>query len=146
VAAEPGAAEGDPRLTYTWQGPATNEPDMLLRSYTPSDGGAPRLVAYVGAGTALGVWDTGTGAVLPALGGAQRGEVGVRLTSLVTYQWPSDGRPTIAAGSEQGQLTTVSGDDGRGLQDIPTSTEGRAALCLAMYEEPTSGSTRLVTG
>jgi hypothetical protein len=146
VAAEPGAGEGDPELAYTWQGRPTNEPDLLLRSYTPSEGGSPRLVAYVGSGAPLGVWDTGTGAFLPALGGAQRREVGVRVTSLLTYQRPSDGRPIIAAGSERGQLTIVSGGDGRSLHAIPTSTEGEAVICLAVYEEPTSGRTRLVTG
>jgi hypothetical protein len=145
VAAGPGAAEGDPRLVYTWQGPSTNETHLLLRSFVPSDGGAPRLVAYIGA-SLLGVWDTGTGAFMPALGCAPWDGVGVRLPSLVTYQRRSDGRPMIAAGSELGQLILVSGDDGRNLHNISTNTEERAVCCLAVYEEPIGGRTRLVTG
>jgi hypothetical protein len=47
VAAEAGAAEGDPRPVYTWAGPPV-EGRSIVRSYPPSDGGAPRLVVASG--------------------------------------------------------------------------------------------------
>jgi hypothetical protein len=142
LAAEAGAAEGDPRPVYKWVGPSHYGSLRLVRSYPPSGGGAPRLVADVGPGALLGVWDTGTGAFL----GALTGPPGVKETvwSLVTYQRPSDGRPRVAAGSRGGQLCIWDGDDLRVLHSIQISPEGRARL--AVYEEPTSGSTRLVNG
>jgi hypothetical protein len=66
VAAETGPAEGDPRPVYTWEGPGGSRLS-LVRSYPPSDGGAPRLAAGVwrtGLACFLGAWDTGTGAFL----------------------------------------------------------------------------------
>jgi hypothetical protein len=143
VAAEAGAAEGDPRPVYTWEGYAdelTRPPEMgLICSYTPSDGGAPRLVALVGDGYTLGVWDTGTGAFLGALEPKS-------FSCLVTYKRPSDGRPRVAAGSRGGDLCIWDGDDFRVLHAIQTNLLRSAVSCLAVYEEPTSGRTRLITG
>jgi hypothetical protein len=62
-AAEARAAEGDPRPVYTWAGPPGTKMS-LVRSYTPSHGGAPRLIAAANSRVSLGVWDTGTGAFL----------------------------------------------------------------------------------
>jgi WD40 repeat protein len=142
VAAEAGAAEGDPRPVYTWTSPSAGE-DGMVRSYTPSDGGAPRLVvaAAVGGGATLCVWDTGTGAFLGALQGPGRA-----LWSLVTYQRPSDARPRIAAGSNGGHLSIWDGDDLHVLHTVAVNGDEDPVQCLAVYEEPTSGRTRLVTG
>jgi hypothetical protein len=153
VAAEAGAAEGDPRPVYTWTGPPAGALG-LVGSYLPSDGAAPRLVAASGEGAKwdpvpsssdfLGVWDTGTGAFL----GALTGPPGVEETvwSLVTYQRPSDGRPRIAAGPGGGRLCIWDGDDLRLLHAVDSALEGHTVYCLAVYEDPTSGSTRLVSG
>jgi hypothetical protein len=108
----------------------------------PSDGGAPRLVAVPGTVPALSVWDTGTGAFLGALQGPDDSVV----CSLVTYQRPSDGRPRVAAGSDGGHLCIWDGDDFQLLHTIRANPEGLAVGNLAVYEEPTSGRTRLVTG
>jgi hypothetical protein len=143
VAPEPGAAEGDPRPVYTCQ---VEEGRSLgpLRSYTPSGGGAPRLVARVNVGNTrcLGVWDSGSGAWLAAL----QAPPSHSFESLVTYQRPSDGRPTVAAGSNRSHLCIFDGDDYRTLCVIETSPVRRPIPSLAVYEEPTSGRTRLVTG
>jgi hypothetical protein len=69
-----------------------------------------------------------------------------RFTELVTYQRASDGRPRIAAGSEKGHLFIWDGDDFSILQAIPTDAEESPIHSLAVYEEPTSGRARLVTG
>jgi hypothetical protein len=107
VAAEAGAAEGDPRPVYTWTG-SSGRALGLVGSYSPSGGGAPRLVADVGAGAALGVWDTGTGACL----GALQGPPGVKTVfSLLTYQRTSDGRPRVAAVFARGRLCIWDDDD-----------------------------------
>jgi hypothetical protein len=142
VAAEAGAAEGDIRWVYTWEGLPGNWMSKV-RSYPPSDGGAPRLVAMVGTDCCMGVWDTGTGAFLAALQGPEgAGDV----DRLVTYQRPSDGRPRIAAGFRRGHLCIWDGDHFQVLHARRTSPEGGYSRCLAVYEEPTSGRTRLVTG
>jgi WD40 repeat protein len=141
VAAEAGAAEGDPRPVYTWAGPPGTEP--RTRSYPPSGGGAPRLVAEVGVSHTsrrLAVWDTGTGAFLGAL------PCPAKVVSLVTYQRSSDGRPRIAAGSDKGHLTVWDGDDLALAHHIVVGANGQPVRCLAVYGEPISGSTRLVTG
>jgi hypothetical protein len=140
VAAEAGVAEGAPRLVYTWA-------RSLLRSYTPAEGGAPRLVATVSGGEDrywdfLGVWDTGTGAFLGALRGP---EYGYGLRCVLIYRRRSDGRLRVAAGSDGGRLCIWDGDDLRLLDTMQTNEE-LSCVCLAVYEEPTSGSTRLVTG
>jgi hypothetical protein len=57
VAAETGAAEGDPQPVYTWEGPLDHTL-ATVRSYPPSNGGAPRLVAAGGVNADLGVWCT----------------------------------------------------------------------------------------
>jgi WD40 repeat protein len=143
VAAEAGVAEGDPRPVYTWAGPARNM-QGLVRSYTPSDGGAPRLVVlHTGDGTSLGVWNTGTGALLQDL--KCRGPDN-DIWCLMTYQRASDGRPRVAAGSEGGYVSVWDGDDFRVLQVIQTNQRGFAVRWLTVYEEPASGGTRLVTG
>jgi hypothetical protein len=143
VAAEAGAAlEGDPRPVYTWAGPQGDMPS-LVRSYLPSGGGEPRLVADLGAGDDLGVWDTGTGAFL---GGLLAPQAAGMFTSLVTYQRASDGRPRVAAGADEGHFSVWDGDDFQLLHTITATAEGRPVRCLAVYEEPTSGRTRLVTG
>jgi WD40 repeat protein len=141
VAAEAGAAEGDPRPVYTWAGP----PDRRLgaiRSYPPSGGGAPRLVVLVDS-RVFHVWDTGTGSFLQAL---RIPDYPHLWCSLLTYQRASDGRPRVAAGSFQGKLYIWDGDDFEVLHTIHTTTQPRALSCLAVYEETTSGRTRLVTG
>jgi WD40 repeat protein len=144
VAHEGGAAEGDPRPVYTFQSDM-NHQRLLVRSYTPSDGGPPRLVANVCAGSdrLLSVWDSRTGAFLRALQGPQiiRGS-----SNLVTYQRCSDGRPRVAAAYHRGVLYIWDGDDYSLLHAIETDAEGRHLQRLAVYEEPTSASTRLVTG
>jgi hypothetical protein len=141
VAAEAGAAlESNPRLVYTWAGPPESALS-LVSSYRPSDGGAPRLVADLGA--ALGVWDTGTGAFLQALQ-APGGGHGVRC--LTTYQRASDGRPRVAAVFGRGRFGVWDGDGFQVLHVIKVDPEGRPVRCLAAYEDPTSGSTRLVSG
>jgi WD40 repeat protein len=143
VTAEAGAAEGNPRPLYTWAGPWGSEL-TLVRSYTPSGGDAPRLVAAVGAGADLGVWDTGTGAFVGALQGF---ELGHESTSLVTYRRLSDSRPRIAAGSNGGLLSIWDGDDLQAIRTIRATPDGHGQVGkLAVYGEPISGSTRLVTG
>jgi hypothetical protein len=142
VAAEAGAAEGDPRPVYTWTGPSGGALGLVC-SYPPSDGGAPRLVADVGPGLTLAVWDTATLAFLGALAGPPGVET---VSSLVTYQRPSDGRPRIAAGSDGDRVCIWDGDDLQLLHAIHTNPGGHDVSRLAVYEEPTSGSTRLVSG
>jgi WD40 repeat protein len=141
VAAEAGAAEGDPRPVYTWTGPAGDE-QAMMSSYLPSDGGAPRLVAAgIGGGATLCVWDTGTGALLRALQGPDH-----VVWSLVAYQRRSDGSPRIGAGSDEGHLSIWDGDDFQLVHTIRTDREACRLHRLAVYEEPTSGMIRLVTG
>jgi WD40 repeat protein len=141
VAAEAGAVGGDPRPVYTWAGP--HERDLsLVGSYTPSDGEAPRLVAAVGGGVFLDVWDTETGASVRGLQGRQGG---LKFRCLLTYQRPSDGRPRIAAGAERGHLSIWDGDDLALAHHIVAGYEGRPVRCLAVYEEPISERTRLVS-
>jgi hypothetical protein len=142
VAAEAKVAEGDPRPVYTCEGPSWVKMG-LVRSYTAADGSDPRLVANVGLGLTLAVWDTGTGAFLGALQAVERGH---DLWSLVTYQRASDGRPRIAAGSSGGRLSIWEGDDFQLLHTIVASANARSVYCLAVYEEPTSGRTRLGSG
>jgi hypothetical protein len=143
VAHESGSGEGDPRPVYTCQ---IEEGLALgpLRSYTPSDGGAPRLMARVkvGAIRCLGVWESSTGASL----GALEAPPSHSFESLVTYQRSSDGCPRVAAGSNTGELCISDGDDYEILRVIETSPDRRPIHGLAVYEEPTSGRTRLVTG
>jgi hypothetical protein len=141
VAAEAGAAEGDPRPVYTWAGPSRSY-TVNICSYTPSDGGA-RLIADVGNYDFLGVWDTGTGAFLQALHPPKLGQC---VWTLVTYQRRSDGRPRIAAGFRARRFCIWDGDDFRLVRAMHVAgAEGRKPTCLAVYEEPTSGSTRLVS-
>jgi hypothetical protein len=142
VAPEPGAAEGDPRPVYTCH--EEGRSPGPLRSYTPSGGGAPRLVTPANVDTTgcLGVWDSGSGAWLAAL----QAPPSHSFESLVTYQRPSDGRPRVAAGSDQSHLCIFDGDDYTTLRVIETSPDRRPVPSLAVYEEPTSGRTRLVTG
>jgi hypothetical protein len=142
VAAEAKAAEGDPRPVYTWAGPSWVKMGMV-RSYTAAGGGDPRLVAVLGVGVSLGVWDTGTGAFLGALPcPSAPGDI----FSLVTYQLASDGRSRVAACSGGGHLSIWDGDDFRLLHALMASADARTVYCLAVYEEPISGSTRLVSG
>jgi hypothetical protein len=106
VAAEAGAAEGDPRPIYTWEGPAGGE-EGIVRSYPPSGGGAPRLVAVATelSGASLGVWDTATGAFLGALRGHDHA-----VCSLVTYGArtgaPGSPRARVEATCASGTATT----------------------------------------
>jgi WD40 repeat protein len=115
----------------------------LVRSYLPSDGGAPRLVAVAGDDVKLGVWDTGTGAFLGALQGPDPEYESI---SLLTYQRASDGRPRIAAGLDGGYLSIWDGDDLQAIHIIRATPDEYHLGQLAVYEEPISGSTRLVTG
>jgi WD40 repeat protein len=139
VAAKARAAEGDPRPVYTWAGPPGTKMS-LVRSFNPSDGGAPRLVA---ADAFLCVWDTGTGAFLGALQGPDPRCV---CRSLLAYQRASDGRPRVAAGSDGGTLFVWDGDDFQLLHALVASADARTLTCMAMYAEPISERTRLVTG
>jgi hypothetical protein len=149
VAAEGGAAEGGLRPVYTWAGPPDSEMSGAVRSYTPSSGGAPRLVAHVRASVTRGhrlcVWDTGAGAFLGALLAPERGH---GFASLVTYRRAADGRPRIAAGTTKGHLCIWDGDDLQVARTVPIGAEGHRPPvgCLVVYEEPTSGRTRLVSG
>jgi hypothetical protein len=147
VAAQAGKGGGDePHRVFRGHIPNCTAVSYLS-SYTPSDGGAPRLVADINleaCGTSLlGVWDTGTGAFLRALPSLTDDEV---FTSLVTYQRPSDSRPRVAAGSGKGHVCIWDGDDFSVLHAILANREGCAVYRLAVYEEPTGGRTRLVTG
>jgi hypothetical protein len=138
-------AEGDARLVFTWQAETTNTTSFyeLFRSYLPSGGGAPRLIADLPrAGTmderCLGVWDSGTSALLHVLEQS--------CTSLVTYQRQSDGVPGIAAGLRTGGLHIRDGDDFRLLRTIvPTTGEERQVDRLLVYRDLASGRTRLVS-
>jgi hypothetical protein len=141
VAAEEGAAEGDPRPVYTWEGPSRYGTGVV-RSYPPSHGGAPRLVGVLGGGAALGVWDTGIGAFLGAVQGLDTDE---DIGTFVTYQRPSDGRPRVAGVYPRGELRIWDGDDFRLLHALGADTDLTHVACLAVYEEPTSGSTRFVS-
>jgi hypothetical protein len=119
----------------------------LVRSYNPSGGGAPRVVAnflleegpdhYPG----LGVWDSGTGAFLHAL---PRLDLREDVSCLLTY-WRSGGDYRIAAGSTQGRLH-VWDEEGRSLHIVKTNARHLRVGQLAVYEEPTTGRSRLVTG
>jgi hypothetical protein len=143
VAAEAGAAEGDPGPVYTWTGPLGRETG-LVRSYVPSDGGAPRLVADVGADVLrLCVWDSGTGALVRELRAPECSPV---CRGLVTYQRRPDDRPRIAAVSDGGDMCIWDGDDLQVLHTFETHPGVPAVRCLAVYEEPISGRARLVTG
>jgi WD40 repeat protein len=145
VAAEAGAAEGDPRWVYTC--PAQpGQQALVLCSYTPTGGGAPRLVAHTRVGAqdqCLSVWDTGSGAFLRALRGPDPRQ---GFVSLVTYQRPSDGRPRVIAGGDSGQLCVFDGDDFTILHTTPTDSKRYGIGRLAVYEGPVEGGTRLVTG
>jgi WD40 repeat protein len=140
IEAEGEGAEGGPRPIYTLACRA-DPPLGLPRSYTPSGGGPPRLVVKADgqSKSCLHVWDTGTGAFLRTLEGR-------KFNDFITYQRPSDGRPRIAAGSNGGHLCIWDGDDFSALHTIWANHEKCALQRLVMYEEPTSGSTRLVTG
>jgi hypothetical protein len=94
-------------------------------------------------GAFLGVWDTGTGAFLGTLWCPGPLDV---IHSLVTYQRASDDRPRVAAVFGRGRLCIWDGDDMQVLPTFETHRELPAVRCLAVYEEPTSGRTRLVTG
>jgi hypothetical protein len=50
----------------------------------------------------------------------------------------------VTSRSANGQLRIWDGDDLRRLHTIKTARGN--ALCLAVYEEPTAGTSRLVTG
>jgi hypothetical protein len=106
-------------------------------------GAPPRLVANLGPGSVLGVWDTGTGAFLRALRCPGLPDV---IHSLVIYQRPSDDRPRVAAAFGRGRLCIWDGDDFQVLHTIQADPEGFPVSLLAVYEEPTSCRTRLVTG
>jgi WD40 repeat protein len=146
VSVEAGGAEGDPHLVYTWQGHEKHVLN-LLRSYIPSGGGVPRLVATLYGGldrpSVLGVWDTGTGAFLGALEGSpeKRG-----FGCLVSYQRASDGRPRVATGCHESQLSIWDGDDHSLQHTVQTHPTGYFVGCLAVYEEPTGQRLRLVSG
>jgi WD40 repeat protein len=144
VIVKAGGTEGECHWAYTWQGRDSHSL-TLVRSYTPSGGGAPRLVATLDGGRdrswALCVWDTGTGAFLGALEGSPRTEI---LDSLLTYQRPSDGRPMVATGSQDGRLCIWDGDDYS--MRLKLKTHRHPVRFLAVYEEPAGKRLRLVTG
>jgi WD40 repeat protein len=112
----------------------------LLPSYTPSEGGAPRLVAAL-MSRCVAVWDSATGGLLHALEGPS---VDYNFTALVTYQRPSDRCPRIAAGFERGDICIWDGDDFTVLQKMQEGAALPRIRALAVYEEPTTGAVRLV--
>jgi hypothetical protein len=144
VAPEAGAGEGDIRRAFTWH--LGDDHSGPTRGYTPLEGGEARLVEGVTlpGRTCLGVWDTGTGALLRGLQCSPRHRA---VWSLVTYRRPSGGRPRTAAGSQGGLLCIYDGEDYSTLCAIQTTPEVHNSVCqLIPYEDPTSGRTRLVTG
>jgi WD40 repeat protein len=145
VIADGEGSEGDPRPLFTLE--ATSGPaSRLIRSYTPTDGGSPRLVARLykfASDPCLHVWDSGTGVCLRALEGLDPVH---EFTEVMTYQRPSDGRPRIAAGSNRGRLCIWDGEDFQLLHRIWTSTRRVPVRHLAVYEAPMTGTIRLVTG
>jgi hypothetical protein len=116
-----------------------------LGTYSPSGGGAPRLVVGIPSvdGDFLGVYDTGTGAFLRALQASRREP---RLHRMVTYQRPLDGRPGVAA-ADDGRVCVWNGDgdDPHALHTLPVKDDDGGWLALIVYEEPTSSRTRLVS-
>jgi hypothetical protein len=144
AAPEPGALEGRPRHVYTWE-IDSGHGGVCLAWYNPLGSGGARLVAgfRLKDGTCLGVWDTGTGAFVGDLRGLPSD---YHVRSLVTYERPSDGRPRIAAGSETSYFCIYDGEDYSTLRAVPTTPKYTAVTRLAVYEEPTSGRARLVTG
>jgi WD40 repeat protein len=146
VAPDPEArGDDEPNLVFTGQAQkGSGKAYQFLRSYTPSDGGAPRLVVDgdMGALPCLCVYDTGTGALLRTL---EAPDLDHWFSCLVTYQRPSDGRPRIAAGSRGGILCIWDGDDFQVLRTVQTNPGRLPVSYLAVYEEPTGGRTRLVS-
>jgi hypothetical protein len=116
-------------------------PYRVLGSSLPTNGGAPRLIADLHPEKrepCLGVWDTGTGALLHILP--------QECMALVTYHREPNGRPGVAAETRSGHLHTWDGDDFRHLLSTrPTEGEEWRIFPLIVYEEPTSGRSRLVT-
>jgi WD40 repeat protein len=107
------------------------------------------LVTRTATGSTLAVWDTATGAFLRALQGSDPDNDDC--SAFLTYQRLSDGRPRIAAGSDETHLTIWDGDDFQILHWIkavtsPIDEDGDSGMCLAVYDDPTSRGTRLVTG
>jgi hypothetical protein len=68
------------------------------------------------------------------------------------YTGPSDGLHLVEDAlllgyrSKRGHLSIWSGDDLTVLHEIETNSEGHAVKYLVVYEEPTTGRLRLVTG
>jgi hypothetical protein len=145
VLVKAGGAEGDPRPVYTWEGRGDHVL-TLVRSYTPSGGGAPRLVAILYGNRDrhwfLGVWDTGTGAFVGALEGPPQTQ---GFGSLFTYQRASNGHPRIAAVTYRGPLCIWDGDDLSLQHTIQTHPVEYSLTLLAVYKEPIGKWTRLVT-
>jgi hypothetical protein len=136
---------GSPDLIYTLQAD-TRRTCNCLGSYIPSHGSATRLVATFTLSPSdfcPGVWDTGTGAFLGALWGAQIDD-DYEFWSLITYQRSSDRRPRVAAGTQGGRLCIWDGDDLRILHETEFNRLGDVVQHLAVYEERT-GRTRLVS-
>jgi hypothetical protein len=91
----------------------------------------------------VGVWDTGTGAFVGALHAPEPGD---GCKSLLTYRRPSEGRPRVAGAFVSSHLCIWDGDDLQLLHTIQIDDITSTCQRLAVYEEPTSGRTRLVTG
>jgi hypothetical protein len=141
VAQEEGEEQGGPRLVYTFEHAREVGWTRLcaVRSYSPSDGGSPRLVATLLLGAhcfdGLGVWDSRSGAYLGSLS-----PTGGTLRCLTTYQRGSDDRPRIAAGFQHGCYIW----DGDDLTLVHTWYMGYSVKSLAVYEERTTEATRVV--
>jgi hypothetical protein len=152
VTTEGPAREGDPRQLFEWAFHTPNLRDdssLCLRSYTPSGGGAPRLVGCIiaAADPWVGVWNTQTGAFLSALEDSLYPEH--EPSALVTYQRSGDHCPRVATGRLHGVLQVHDGDSFRLLTTMQTDPELRlydGVSCLAVYHEPMGESTRLVAG
>jgi WD40 repeat protein len=145
---EEGVAEGSPRLVFTWAFPA-GPASVPVTSYTPSDGGAPRLVASIGlddGSPCVGVWDTSTGAFLQAV---RDPDLVDKFTCIVSYQRRPDGGYAVAAGHSGGYICIWNGDNFQRLRTLDTDPTARRAVpvrCLLAYEEPTNKQVRLISG
>jgi hypothetical protein len=132
VAAEAGAAEGDPRLVYTWAG-LSKAMMSLARSYLPSDGGAPRLVA---AGRVededtrrLASWACGTPAPAPSWGGCVAASLGAGAGVLS----PTSGPRTAAPGSPRARMEAafISGTAMTSNSSTPYGPAPASEVCFA---------------
>jgi hypothetical protein len=131
------------KLVYTLALEGKHECTHVL-SFTPSSGGAPRLVLGMMDDDDypfLAVYDTGSGAFLGTVEAPER-EPRQGVCSLISYQQPSNGLVCLVAGFGNGRVFVWNGNDRSLLRIIWTNQVDH----LAMYEDPGSGKARLVSG